>query len=65
MKPGLLANLTYETWEAGGKMTLMDRAKEVMREIMATHEPKPIPEEAKPKIAEIIARARARANGAT
>ena len=60
-QPSLMANISYEGWEAGGSMSIQDRVKERLQEIIATHKPRPIPAEAQTKIDEIIARARARA----
>ncbi len=59
-RPTLIPRQSYEDWEADGKKTAMDRVQTRLREIMSTHQPKPIPESAKPKIAEIIQRARER-----
>ena len=59
-RPSLVPRQKYEAWDAGGRKTTFDYTKERIREILATHEPKPLPQAAKKKIDEIIARARER-----
>lgn len=33
----------YEAWQAGGEKNALDRASEIARELMASHEPNPLP----------------------
>ncbi len=60
-QPTLLYRGRYEDWAAAGSTEVSDLAKEKIQRIKATHQPKPLPEEAKVKIASVIERARARA----
>ena len=60
-QPTLLYRGRYEDWEAAGSKPVKDLAREKLLHIRATHQPRPIPEAAKPKIATIIERARSRA----
>ena len=46
----------YEKWVAKGSKTLGDRANERVREILETHEPKPLPGAVKARLEAIIAR---------
>ncbi|MEE9248103.1 MAG: trimethylamine methyltransferase family protein [Dehalococcoidia bacterium] len=59
-QPTFLSRMSYEDWVAGGSKSTNDRVKERLREIMRTHQPKPIPRQARKAIEEIIQRARAR-----
>ena len=64
-QPTLLYRGRYEDWEAAGSKEVRDLVKEKLRHIRTTHQPNPVPEAAKPKIAAIIERARSRAAEAT
>lgn len=55
-------NQRYEEWVEDGSKTMDDHVKERLREIIATHRPKPIPEQAQRTIDRIIQRARDRAS---
>ncbi len=43
--PGLIVRDKYETWEAGGSKRAEERARDRAREILATHQPDPLPDE--------------------
>ena len=59
-RPGLIPWQRHREWVETGSKTTMDHIKERVDHILSTHQPKPLPEAVKPKIAEIIDRARAR-----
>ncbi len=59
-QPTFLSRMKYEDWVAAGRKSTMDRVKERLREIMRTHQPKPIPEQARKAIDDIIRGARSR-----
>ncbi len=44
----------YEGWERDGKLTLFDRANKKVKDILATHQPEPVSEEVKSKVAQIL-----------
>ncbi|RLC77217.1 MAG: hypothetical protein DRI81_08920 [Chloroflexi bacterium] len=52
---------TYEKWEAEGKPTLLDEARQRVDEILATHEPLPLGEDVERELDKIQERARAEA----
>lgn len=54
--PKLLDRNTYEAWAQNGKLTLGDKANQQVRHILETHQPKPLDDAIKQKLAEIIAR---------
>ncbi len=60
-QPTFMSRMRYEDWVAGGSKSTEERVRERLQEIMRTHQPKPIPEQARKTIDEIIQRARARA----
>lgn len=43
--PGLIVRDKYETWEAAGSKRAEERARDRAREILATHQPDPLPDE--------------------
>jgi trimethylamine--corrinoid protein Co-methyltransferase len=51
-QPALLDRMPAEAWERAGRPSARDRARERARQILATHEPEPLPCE--PQIREII-----------
>lgn len=44
-RPGLICRKGYEEWEESGSQSLLDRARQRVREIIETHRPLPIPPE--------------------
>ncbi len=50
--------LPYGQWEAGGKKSALDRAKERMKEIVETHRPVPLSDEQEREIDNILEKAR-------
>lgn len=44
-EPGILYRGSREEWEEGGSKTLVERAREKAQEILAAHEPTPLPED--------------------
>ncbi|MFQ5872606.1 MAG: trimethylamine methyltransferase family protein [Dehalococcoidia bacterium] len=59
-QPTLLSRMRYEDWVAGGRKSTFDHVKERLQKILRTHQPKPIPEQARKAIDDIIRRVRAR-----
>jgi len=59
--PTLMDRDPCVNWEASGALTMYDRIKARVREILATHEPLPLPEGASERIAAILEAAEARA----
>jgi trimethylamine--corrinoid protein Co-methyltransferase len=59
--PGLLDRGNYQSWVANGKTTLAQRVNQRVREILETHSPEPLPEEARRELTKIIGRAEQRA----
>ena len=55
--PTLMDRDPWVTWQAAGAPTMLDRIRERLRQILATHEPAPLPEGAAKKIASILERA--------
>ena len=51
----------YETWAAAGSKTLGQRVRERIREIVAAHQPEPLPDKTQAAIEGILRQARARA----
>ena len=60
-QPTLTRRMNYETWVKAGSQTLGDRVKDRLRNIMDTHQPKPLPATARAKIDEIVEKARVKA----
>jgi len=58
--PTLMDRERWMNWEAAGALTMKDRIKARVREILATHEPPPLPEDAAEKIEAILEAAEAR-----
>jgi trimethylamine:corrinoid methyltransferase-like protein len=48
---------TYEGWEAAGKQTLLEEARENVKQILSTHQPLPLDEEAERELDRIQERA--------
>jgi trimethylamine--corrinoid protein Co-methyltransferase len=44
-RPRLINRKGYEQWEKGGSLTLLDRARKTLHDILEKHKPVPIPEE--------------------
>lgn len=59
--PTLLDRQPWINWEAAGAQTMSDRIKARLRDILANHEPPPLPEVAADKIAAILEAVEARA----
>jgi len=57
--PGVFERGNYDQWQAKGGKSLGERAAEQVRQILAEHEPEPLPEEVAQKLKEIIRRAEA------
>jgi len=55
--PTLMDRDPWVTWQAAGAPTMHDRIRERLRQILATHEPVPLPEGAAKRIAAILERA--------
>jgi trimethylamine--corrinoid protein Co-methyltransferase len=55
--PGLFERGDYGEWQAQGSKSLGERASERVSEILATHEPQPLPEEVACKIRGVVQRA--------
>ena len=58
--PTLMDRQPWVTWEAAGAQTMLDRIRAKLREILATHQPPPLPEGAAEKIEAILEAAEAR-----
>lgn len=43
-RPKLISRSGYEEWEAAGNMSLLDRARARLAEILETHRPEPVPD---------------------
>jgi trimethylamine--corrinoid protein Co-methyltransferase len=61
--PGVFERGNYDQWQAKGGKSLGERAAEQVRQILAEHEPEPLPEEVAQKLKEIIRRAEAHFEG--
>ena len=59
--PTLMDREPWENWEAASSQTMNDRVKARLREILATHEPPPLPDGAAERIEAILQAAEARA----
>jgi trimethylamine--corrinoid protein Co-methyltransferase len=57
--PGVFERGNYDQWQAKGGKSLGERAAEQVSQILAEHEPEPLPEEVAQKLKEIIRRAEA------
>lgn len=55
--PSVVDRQRYNMWEASGSLTLRDRLNAKVKEILQTHEPKPLPAEVREKIRTIVERA--------
>jgi len=60
--PGLLERNNYDKWSAAGGKSLEDRANERVLEILASHQPAPLPEGAQGVIESVLKRAAARSS---
>jgi trimethylamine--corrinoid protein Co-methyltransferase len=58
--PRLLNRQNYEAWAADGKQTMGDRMRQKVREILAAHQPQPLPAQAVERIQGIVQAADAR-----
>ena len=58
--PALLDRDPWVTWEAAGAQTTLDRVRAKLRDILATHQPLPLPNGAAEKIEAILEAAEAR-----
>jgi len=54
--PGLFDRLDFETWTAKGSLSLQDRAKQKVKEIIGSHRAEPLAPEVKARLEDIIAR---------
>jgi trimethylamine--corrinoid protein Co-methyltransferase len=61
--PGLFDRGSHEAWEGEGKESLGRRANEVVRRILETHTPEPLPDSIRSEIARVVARAEQRVSG--
>jgi trimethylamine--corrinoid protein Co-methyltransferase len=61
--PKLLNRQNFDTWAAEGRQTMGDRARQKVREILATHQPQPVPAQALERIKGILQSADARLGG--
>jgi trimethylamine--corrinoid protein Co-methyltransferase len=52
--PRVSVRESYEAWVAGGKKSAIDRASEIAKEIMATHEPNPVPPDVDRELGKIL-----------
>lgn len=49
---------SYENWTAGGSKTMVERARDQIKQILATHQPQPVSEDVRVQIAEILRKAK-------
>jgi trimethylamine--corrinoid protein Co-methyltransferase len=54
--PTLFNRKNYENWAAEGKPTLRDRAREVIRQLLAEHQPEPLPKDVSQAVQAVIDR---------
>jgi len=52
--PRLFDRTTYDTWEANGARDIREVARDKAREILATHQPEPLPAEVKDELQAIV-----------
>ncbi len=55
--PRLFDRKNYDDWAADGSKTLRDRAREKVEEVLASHEPEPLPKDVAEKVKAIVRRA--------
>ena len=55
--PALLDRRNFENWDAAGRKTLQERVRERLDEILATHQPEPLPSDVQRRIDAIVDRA--------
>ncbi len=55
--PELFDRATYEVWQERGGKTLLERATEKVEQILAEHEPDPLPKDVRERLREIVHRA--------
>ncbi|SHH74529.1 trimethylamine methyltransferase family protein [Desulfosporosinus lacus] len=48
----------YENWTANGSKTMIERARDQIKQVLETHQPKPVTEEVKAQIGEILRKAK-------
>jgi len=63
-RPRAFDRSTWEEWEAAGRPSPRDRAREQARRILAEHEPDPVPAETEAELRRVIEDHRRRAEGA-
>ena len=56
--PSLFDRNSFESWAAAGSKTLRQRASERVEEILAEHEPEPLPPDVQRRIDEVVSRAK-------
>ena len=61
--PKLLNRQNFDTWAAEGRQTMGDRARQKVRDILATHQSQPVPAQALERIKGILQSADARLGG--
>ena len=54
--PSLLDRLDFETWSAKGSLTLQERAKQKVLDIIDSHRAEPLPPEVQARLEDIVAR---------
>ena len=57
--PKVFDRLSYQDWERSGKVSVIDRAKKRVEEILAAHNPKPLSDDEERQIRKILEDARA------
>ena len=55
-RPNLLNRHGYDNWAESGQNSLLDRARTKLHEIIAEHQPQPVPEDQAAKIQQRVAR---------
>jgi trimethylamine--corrinoid protein Co-methyltransferase len=56
-RPTVWDRAPYDAWVSGGRRGAVDDARELAAEILATHEPAPLPDDVRDELAAIVARA--------
>lgn len=55
-RPDLISRDSYENWEAGGRLSILDRAGAKLEDILENHRPEPIAPQKAAKIEAVVAR---------
>ena len=55
-QPKLISRAGYEKWQASGSTSLLDRGREKLQQILAEHQPVPIPDDRARQIQELVDR---------